>query len=321
MRRHLIELGLFSESQARSDPFFDVLIGFDQHLRDAHGVTLQTRHQRLATARNLLAWYRRQRADYPLADLSRADVLAACQEILARPVSTATKAKVSLALRSFLRYVRLAGLVAADFSEVVPTVMHYELASVPKHLSWDLVRKLVRSVDVSRAPGKRDRAILLLVGGLALRNGSIQRMELDHISWRTAELRIPQTKGGRELLLPLSQEIGDALSDYVLNERPRSASRIVFLRNHRPYGPFASSSTITAMIYGRLKAAGIATPGGAANLLRHSLATQLVNAEVPIKQISDAFGHASIDTTAIYTKVHYTALAEVALPFPTSEVA
>jgi site-specific recombinase XerD len=50
-------------------------------------------------------------------------------------------------------------------------------------------------------------------------------------------------------------------------------------------------------------------------MLRHSLATRLVNEGVPIKSVADVLGHASIDTTAIYTKVDITTLAAVALPF------
>jgi len=55
-------------------------------------------------------------------------------------------------------------------------------------------------------------------------------------------------------------------------------------------------------------------------LLRHSLATRLVNEGVPVKQIADLLGHASINTTAIYAKVNTTTLTAVALPFPGGEV-
>ena len=51
-------------------------------------------------------------------------------------------------------------------------------------------------------------------------------------------------------------------------------------------------------------------------MLRHSLATRMVNAGVPIKAVADVLGHMSIDTTAIYTKVDERALRTVALPFP-----
>jgi len=66
--------------------------------------------------------------------------------------------------------------------------------------------------------------------------------------------------------------------------------------------------------------AGIQASNRGAHLLRHSLATRMVNQAVPIKQIADMLGHASIDTTAIYTKVDTTHLAAVALPFPGGEL-
>jgi site-specific recombinase XerD len=320
MRKHLITLGLFNSTEVASDPFFGVLVGYDRYLHDVHGVAVKTRQSRIAIARDLLAWYRRTHPDLQLGEMSRADVLTSCQELLKRPVALGTKSLISLGVRSFLRYLRFAGVVQADLSDVVPTVMHYKLASVPKHLPWAIVRKLVQSVDTSRPPGKRDKAILLLIAGLALRNGSIQGMQLNHISWRLAEIRIPRTKGGKGLVLPLSQEVGDALSDYILHERPQSESRFVFLHYQQPHGALNSKSAITSMIYKRLRQAGIEAPVGAGRLLRHSLATQLVNSDVPIKQIADTFGHSSINTTAIYTKVHYTALARVALPFPVAEV-
>ena len=66
--------------------------------------------------------------------------------------------------------------------------------------------------------------------------------------------------------------------------------------------------------------AGIQASNRGAHLLRHSLATRMVNQAVPVKQIADMLGHASIDTTAISTKVDTTHLAAVALPFPGGEL-
>jgi site-specific recombinase XerD len=81
-------------------------------------------------------------------------------------------------------------------------------------------------------------------------------------------------------------------------------------------GPLASKCNVGAIVYRHLKRTGIAAPSHGAHLLRHSLATRMVNKGVPIKDIADVLGHRSIDTTAIYTKVNMTNLAPVALPFP-----
>ena len=70
------------------------------------------------------------------------------------------------------------------------------------------------------------------------------------------------------------------------------------------------------MVRRHLRHAGICVAHGGAHMLRHSLATRMVNAGVSIKSIADVLGHVSIDTTAIYTKVDTTALSAVALPFP-----
>ena len=53
-------------------------------------------------------------------------------------------------------------------------------------------------------------------------------------------------------------------------------------------------------------------------VIRHSTASRWIQAGATLKQIADLLGHRSIDTTSIYAKVDLTALAEVALPWPTS---
>jgi site-specific recombinase XerD len=54
-------------------------------------------------------------------------------------------------------------------------------------------------------------------------------------------------------------------------------------------------------------------------VIRHSIATTLINAGAPIKQIADLLGHQSIDTTAIYAKVDLASLRSVTLPWPAAE--
>ena len=78
-----------------------------------------------------------------------------------------------------------------------------------------------------------------------------------------------------------------------------------------------SPNGIGNMVRRRLSDASINAPSRpGSHLLRHSLATKMVNSGVPIKEIADLLGHASINTTAIYAKVDRKRLAKVALPFP-----
>lgn len=80
-----------------------------------------------------------------------------------------------------------------------------------------------------------------------------------------------------------------------------------------------STNGIGGIVRKHLLRAGIQSPSYGAHVLRHSLATKMVNEGVPIKEIADLLGHVSIDTTAIYTKVDTGSLAAVALPFPGGE--
>jgi site-specific recombinase XerD len=179
------------------------------------------------------------------------------------------------------------------------------------------VRRLIASVDTSHAVGLRDKAVLLVLAVLGLRNGEVRRMRLADIRWRLGELHLPKTKSSKERVLPMPHEVGAALADYVLHGRPALDVPEVFLRHRAPRAAFDSSGGVGAIVADHLRRTGIATPCRRAHMLRHSFATRLVNAGVPIKTIADVLGHQSIDTSAIYTKVDTTRLALAVMPFPT----
>jgi len=192
------------------------------------------------------------------------------------------------------------------------------LSGLPRDLAWKKVRELIDSVDTSKHGGLRDKAVLLLIATLGLRRNEVCCLQLDHLDWRAAEILVTKTKSRRERTLPLPQEVGAALVEYLLHERPRLPVPHVFLSNRAPVGPLTPCA-ISGIVSRHLRRTGIQAPNHGAHLLRHSLATHLVNQRVSIKQIADLLGHASINTTAIYTKVDIATLADVALPFPGGE--
>src|SRR5262249_13870052 len=109
-------------------------------------------------------------------------------------------------------------------------------------------------------------------------------------------------------------------ADYVLNGRPTFDTPQVFLRDRAPMGPLRSAGAVGAIVEQHLAAAGLRASRNT-HVLRHSLATRMVNSGVPIKLIADVLGHACIDTTAIYTKVDLARLRTAALPFPSGGAA
>ena len=95
--------------------------------------------------------------------------------------------------------------------------------------------------------GIRDKAILLLLARLGLRAGDILGMRLDDIAWDEGTLRV-RGKGRREVRLPLPQDAGDALLDYLERARPLVDDDRMFLRSSAPYRPFAGPCAISDVV-------------------------------------------------------------------------
>lgn len=302
-----------------NDPCESILRDFDEHLCNVRGLALASRTASQRYLRRFLTWLWDRHGDDSLNRLNGVDVLEFITEFAGLHPSCSWQNNLCSYTRVFLRYLRWRGIIHADLDRAVPKLRKWRLNNVPRHLPWEDVRKLIASVDTSKPTGLRDKAVLLVIAGLGLRNQEVRSLQVSDIFWRTAEIRLRKTKSRRERALPLTEEVGSAIANYLIQGRPRVSVPQVFLRHFTPVGPLTSTHGIGDIVKKHLSRAGIEASNHGAHLLRHSLATRMVNQAVPIKQIADMLGHASIDTTAIYTKVDTTHLAAVALPFPGGE--
>lgn len=320
--KHLRDQGIVPMVAAPhlEDPCEPLLRNYDEHLCNVRGVALTSRTESLRYARRFLNWLRDRHGDEFLDRLCGVDVLEFITEWAGLHPSGSWRNNLCSYTRVFLRYLRWRGIIEVDLDRVVPKLPKWRLSDVPRHLPWEEVRRLIESVDTSRPTGLRDKAVLLLIAVLGLRNQEVRCLQLTDLFWRTAEIRLKKTKTRRERALPLPKEVGTAIAGYLLHGRPRISVPQVFLRHCAPLGPITNSHGVGDIVKRHLLRAGIHASNQGAHLLRHSLATRMVNQTVPIKQIADMLGHVSIDTTAIYTKVDTTALAAVALPFPGGEL-
>lgn len=315
---HLRSEGVIQQAAAArpEDPFGSLLSKYDCYLDGVRGLCVSSRAQYLCYARRLLTWLRQSHGERSLAQLTGADVLDFITDLADLNPSGSWRNNLCSLTRGFLRYLRWEGVIETDLDRVVPTLPHWRLQSIPRHLPWAQVRALIDSVDTSTALGLRDRAVLLCIATLGLRNQEVRNLELAKVQWRAGEIWLAETKSRRERALPLPHELGTALGEYVLHGRPRLDVPHVFVRHRAPQGPITSTHGIGDIVRRHLLRARIPAPSHGAHLLRHSLATRMVNHGVGVKQIADLLGHASIDTTAIYTKVDTRGLGAVALPFP-----
>lgn len=220
------------------------------------------------------------------------------------------------ALRAFLRFHAAEGRCRPHLDRAVPTIPEWKLSALPRYLEADEVERVITSCDLSEPQGVRDRAILLLLARLGLRAGDIVTMRLEDVDWVAGTVRVCG-KGRREIRLPLPQEAGDALLEYLTQIRPAADTHQIFLCVNAPIRPFASSASVSDIVRLALKRADITDPPSkGAHLLRHSAATTLLRSGVSLDVIATVLRHKSSDTTAYYAKVDTKLLRQVAQPWP-----
>jgi integrase/recombinase XerD len=235
---------------------------------------------------------------------------------LARTVGRGTQSQVVQAVRGLLRHLHRTGRVPDDWSRCVQGPRRYRLASIPTTISPDDVRRLLAGIDRRSATGRRNYAIVLLLAVYGLRAREVVDLRIDDVDWRAGIVRVQRSKTGRPLVLPLTAVVGQALVAYLRRGRPRTDVRAMFVRhNGRPI-PFRRSTTVYGIVRRAFDHAGIRSVRRGPHVLRHALATHLVQRAYPLKVVSDLLGHQHPDSTLPYTKLAIEDLREVALEVP-----
>jgi integrase len=207
------------------------------------------------------------------------------------------------------------GILQKDLSAELPKIRVPRDATIPSVWDHELIVRLLGAVDRSSAKGRRDYAILLLACRLGLRAGDIRTLKLDHLRWVDSTIEITQAKTGTPLSLPLTNEVGEALIDYLKSGRPQTTHREVFLKVKPPFDPFTGNNLHHIVTYWRLLA-GItfrSSQKRGIHSLRHTLATRLLQKGTPFTTIAEILGHTSLESTRIYAKADVEALRGVAL--------
>jgi site-specific recombinase XerD len=159
--------------------------------------------------------------------------------------------------------------------------------------------------------------VLLLLARLGLRASDVADLTLDAFDWCAARFRV-SGKSRRQEWLPLPQDVGDAILEYLKVGRPRIVGPALFYNTVAPIRPinrWAVSRTVRRAI----DRAGVDAPSCGAHVLRHSAAVAMLEAGSSLHEIAAVLRHASIETTFHYAKVDQSLLAPMALPWPAIE--
>ena len=219
-------------------------------------------------------------------------------------------------LRRLFRFMFATGLTRRDLVPCVPRIAARSRHGASHSLAAGEVRRLVAAVGGDDPAGRRDRAVMLLLARLGLRSQEIRAIRLDDINWRAGEITV-RGKGGRHDRMPLPVDVGEAIADHVMNGRA-GRSRHLFVSLMAPFRPLRTTQFIRGMLVDAFERAGVAPPEGgiSAHLLRHSLATNMLNLGQSLDEVGDVLRHRSRATTTIYARHGIEALRPLARPWP-----
>lgn len=213
-------------------------------------------------------------------------------------------------------------LYAFLFSVKLSESPYTELLSFPVNrtskiypvLSMPDISMLLDSIDRNTGKGKREYAVMALGADLGLRACDIIALKLGNIDWLSGELKLIQSKTGTEIVLPLTERVGESLQDYILNARPKSREDFIFLRLNPPYKPLKAAVTIGEIYRDCCVAAGLPS-SKSFHTLRRSLATAMVTSGVDVNDVAQVLGDTSIESTKKYISLDSENLKRCALPF------
>lgn len=228
---------------------------------------------------------------------------------LARTLGPHSLSFAESALRSFFRFLHITKRCTKNLDLFLIRRRTYVLASVPKRASMDQLKLLFDDVRGNSAEQIRDRAVLLLLTLYGIRIGEVVRLTMEDVRWREQQIILRRRKAGRDLVLPLHSAVAQALLEYIQQVRPPiSPYREVFLSS-RVLHPYRRGSDLGVTLRARVRKLGLEIHP---HMLRHTLASQLINADCPPEWIQQLLGHARFDSTQIYAKVDMAHLREVA---------
>ncbi len=226
-----------------------------------------------------------------------------------------SRAKMDVtAARMFLRFLAATGRCSADLVDSLPTIAHWHLSALPRHLEPSDLERVVEASKPTSEQGARDRAVVLLLARLGLRSGDVAGLRMRDIDWPGGRLQVAG-KGRRQAWMPLSQEVGDALLQYIESFRPRMDDDHVFITIQAPRRAM-SSQNCKHIANRAIRQAGVTAPFRGAHVLRHSAATSMLAQGLPLEAIGAVLRHRSTRTTEHYAKVDHQLLEAVAQPWP-----
>jgi site-specific recombinase XerD len=266
----------------------DSIINFRRHLKRKN-YSPRTVRDYMSTLKQFVIWL-----DCPIEEATNKKVLGFIDFLLDKKLNPKTINCYLDSVRSFYGYLK----DVEDLEVMNPVKRGYSLRlpkPLPRFLKDEEVSRFLQKIE-----GLRDRAMFLLMLRCGLRVEEVASLTVGALDLRRGKLLVKSGKGGKDRVVYVSPDAHDALTDY-LEQRSQSRSKIVFLvEKGRCRGQPISVRGIQKKMEYYAKESGLKV---SCHHLRHTMATQLLNADADITIIQDLLGHSRITTTQRYCRV------------------
>ena len=227
-----------------------------------------------------------------------------------------TKDKYLKSFRLFFRYLYEYKKIEYNIEKIIPKTKYLAKSKIPFGWSNADINKLLNVIDHNTDIGKRDYAILLIIIRLGLRAGDVIRLTLDNFDWNNDQIKFYQHKTTELQCLPILNDVGNAIIDYILNVRKNNEpSRILFL-DDKNENPINNSKKISRILVKYEKKANITIDKcfkNGVHSFRNALARNLLMNKNSLNTISQVLGQVNPNTARIYLKIDINQLRECVL--------
>ncbi|MFA1549466.1 tyrosine recombinase XerC [Actinomadura chokoriensis] len=285
----------------------DAVADFGRHLRAERAVSPHTLRAYLGDLADLCAYAAATGVAEPAdLDVSLLRAWLARQHALGR--SRATLARRTAAARAFTRHLYRRGLLQDDPGLLLGTPKRQR--DLPGVLTQDDATRLLDTMDTQGPLGLRDLAVLEVLYGTGVRVSELCGLDVDDMDMGRRTVRV-LGKGGRERIVPVGEPAVRAVQDWLRAGRPSLANEdsgpALFLGAR---GGRLHPTSARRIVHGRISEVG-EVPDLSPHGLRHSAATHLLEGGADLRSVQEILGHASLQTTQLYTHVSAERLKQV----------
>ena len=228
-------------------------------------------------------------------------------------LSARSQARIISGIRQFFEFLLLENVISSDPAEHIsqPKIGR----KLPQYLTIEEIDAMLAAIDMSKAEGHRNKAMLETLYSCGLRVSELVNLKFSDIFFEEGFLRIIG-KGNKERLVPVSNTVEKEITLYVDHIRRhqlivKGNEDIVFL-NRRGSG--LTREMIFTIVKNLALSAGIKKTVSP-HTFRHSFATHLIEGGANLRAIQEMLGHESITTTEIYTHLDQRFLKDAIISF------